>query len=92
MILINLIKSSPSLNTISSQSLGFVYGLPILLGGFALKYAEILPVNLVTNDKVRPKCCHASAAHGSTKCALCVCASVYVLLFVACMYVCMYAH
>lgn len=33
-------------NQNSISSLGFVYGLPIALGGFALKYAEILPVEL----------------------------------------------
>jgi len=35
----------------SLTSLGFVYGLPIALGGFALKYAEILPVEVDTNEK-----------------------------------------
>lgn len=39
----------PKLPT-TPQSLGFVYGLPITLGGFALKYAEIVPVEVVTNE------------------------------------------
>jgi len=38
-------------NQNSLTSLGFVYGLPIALGGFALKYAEILPVPIDTNEK-----------------------------------------
>jgi len=38
-------------NQNSLTSLGFVYGLPIALGGFALKYAEILPVEVDTNEK-----------------------------------------
>merc|ERR1711966_74205 len=33
-------------NQNSLTSLGFVHGLPIFLGGFALKYAEILPVEV----------------------------------------------
>jgi hypothetical protein len=35
----------------SLTSLGFVYGLPIAIGGFALKYAEILPVPVETDEK-----------------------------------------
>jgi len=38
-------------NQNSLTSLGFVYGLPIALGGFALKYAEILPVPVDSNEK-----------------------------------------
>ena len=34
----------------SVTSLGFIYGLPITLGGFALKYAEILPVPVESNE------------------------------------------
>jgi len=37
-------------NQNSISSLGFVYGLPIALGGFALKYAEILPVELESTE------------------------------------------
>jgi len=38
-------------NQNSISSLGFVYGLPIFLGGFALKYAEILPVEVETSPE-----------------------------------------
>jgi len=34
----------------SVTSLGFVYGLPITLGGFSLKYAEILPVPVKSSE------------------------------------------
>ena len=34
----------------SITSLGFIYGLPITLGGFALKYAEILPVPVESSE------------------------------------------
>jgi hypothetical protein len=35
----------------SVTALGFIYGLPIALGGFALKYAEILPVEVISDEK-----------------------------------------
>merc|ERR1719253_891914 len=38
-------------NQNSLTSLGFVYGLPIALGGFALKYAEILPIPVDSDEK-----------------------------------------
>jgi Protein of unknown function (DUF2854) len=37
----------------SASSLGFVYGVPILLIGCALKYAELQPVELVSNGPAR---------------------------------------
>ncbi|KAJ1485280.1 hypothetical protein T484DRAFT_1892862 [Baffinella frigidus] len=35
----------------SLSALGFIYGIPIALGGFALKYAEILPVPVISDTK-----------------------------------------
>lgn len=42
-----------SSGTASASSLGFVYGVPILLVGCALKYAELVPVPVETNDDAR---------------------------------------
>lgn len=39
----------------SGSALGFVYGLPILLLGSALQYAELAPVPLTTSDEVQQK-------------------------------------
>ncbi|GJQ10500.1 hypothetical protein GpartN1_g2291.t1 [Galdieria partita] len=40
---------------VSGSALGFVYGLPILLLGFALQYAELAPATLETSDEARKK-------------------------------------
>ncbi|GJD08598.1 Thylakoid membrane protein slr0575 [Galdieria sulphuraria] len=40
---------------VSGSALGFVYGLPILLLGLALQYAELAPTPLKTSDEAKEK-------------------------------------